>query len=39
MINKDVASASKLCISDSNDGRDDSTNKVSHLIEMHQLFR
>ena len=39
MISKDVASASKSCSSDSNDGRDDSANKVSHCVEMHQLFR
>ena len=39
MINKDVASALESNNNDSNDGRDDSANKVSHLIEMHQLFR
>ena len=39
MISKDVASSLESCSSDSNDGRDDSANKVSYLIEMHQLFR
>ena len=36
MISKDIASTSKSSNNDSNDGRDDSGNKVSHLIEMHQ---
>ena len=38
VIIKDVASASESSNCDSNDGRDDSANKVFHLIEMHQLF-
>ena len=40
VISKDIASALESSSSDlDEDGRDNSANKVSHLIGMHQLFQ
>ena len=39
MKSKDIACALESSSSDSDDGKDDRENNVSHFIGMHQLFQ